>query len=1290
MLPFIRSNNSINPEESYKTICDYDFNKDALSMFIQDYEANKEKKERNGNHFNKVGPNKYIIGSGCYYIPYWCDRYVIVRKGKRNARNLFYKYCAYHLFYGKMEEYKTDNTDNFINFAQYLPEIAPLCLDFDIVTEFKKSDRDKFKRGDDIHIYKQEHIFKIVEILNNIIFDNFDIEEEDIKAYVFEKESFKFKSEEEVKDGIHIIYLQPFSVKQRWFIRNELINKLKEIDFINSFEFKVINDYNDIVDEAVITRNPWLTYGSVKVESKTVKDIDGNTVYYTNKKGEKKKKQKFIRSSPYTLSYIFDFNLFDENVDCMGNRLTYETIDDIEGMLNMFDLDQFSDDDPLEEKSDKLIKYKIDEKIKTVSNNQINTIDIYNTNDFTMNNNTNSFTMNNNKKTGKNYDIRKLTPKILQNIIKDLASYDINYNYKYWFMICCGIRNCTLICFKEDEKKAKDYVHYFCKQDKGFCKDNFEDDYEKIKKASIEHQGKQCNIKTLIEHIYDSNKVNEYDKDLLMNKINNRSNMDSSYSYTKKEISNTKKLNDVNLFEEFKKIEKYYYEEQKKKLKDDNNKINILKESDYPFDKKFKSIQETINNCHITSKRIVENLLCQYIEQYIKKILKKDYFYCYEIKTGDYEIISNIYLKNCIPDKATFLMYDDYEELKNETFNPLKIFSKYSELNGYNEINKLDYDNNLYKPRAYEEIYYVNGCEVKEKIFNNGPIIPKYLLDNYIPYNNYDQKYKDFVQDFFKLVKIGLCSNNEEEYEYLKNWIINKILLKRNETIIVLQSKCQGCGKSTVTLLFQEILGSRYVTSSNDCSWLYSTFNSVLENKVVYCIEETTQTKSSNEWFNASGKLKDFIANPNILITHKFHDTIECNNYIDFIVTSNNYNTMPLETENRRYFIPNVLKSKNEEIEKLTNNINSILKGKEHGEFKTRQEKEKYYKCFFAYCNENYNKDFRPSNIPITDAIIDNNEIRMPFELKYIKVFHLYKKLDLNNKGTFKIVFNSLKYKIKEFYDKLNGNEKMIEKYNYCQNSLNIFNHDAIKKGGIIMKEIKAIIKNSLKLDEKYFVSNIKTKGYDGYPGIVISYDELLEKYREYGYIDNLEYKKLKGNYDELEYCDNIDYSYSNLSYSCQLEELEQQLECKNSLINGYKDEIKEKDRTIEQLENFRDEYKDKEIEKLKSSNNELNTINTSLNTKISELENSNNELNTINISLNTKINELEDNKNNEIENLKNECRLVLNNKHTIFELRKLINRCKKLGFKTKTNKQITEYRMKELENLLTRFIETF
>ena len=293
---------------------------------------------------------------------------------------------------------------------------------------------------------------------------------------------------------------------------------------------------------------------------------------------------------------------------------------------------------------------------------------------------------------------------------------------------------------------------------------------------------------------------------------------------------------------------------------------------------------------------------------------------------------------------------------------------------------------------------------------------------------------------------------------------------------------------------------------------------------------------------------------------------------------------MPLETENRRYFIPKV-SNKDTEIDELTKKINGILKGKEHGEFKTREEKEIYYKCFFAY------------NIPLTNAIIDNNEIRMPLEIKYMKVFNLYEKRDLDKKtGTFKIIFKSLLDRLKEFYEKLNGNEKMLEKYNYCQNSLNIFKHDTIKKGGIVLSEVKAIIYNSLKLDEKkYYVPRIRIPGYNGYPGIVISYDELLESYRKNGYIDDLEYEKLKGNYEKVEYCDNS--SISDFSTSSTIEELKIQLEEKDELIKKYIEELKEKDNIIEGLKRFTNEKADKEIENLKSYNKELND-------KLEELKN--------------------------------------------------------------------------------------
>ena len=142
------------------------FNFTCLSSFCADYEYNPKLnkiKERDGNYFNKVGPNKHIIGmNGTYYIPYWnCIGL---------GHDMFYKLCAYYLYNGKQRNEKLETNEYYINFAQYIPNVAPLCLDFDLVCKFTLEDRKKFNVGDYLHIYNFDHISKIVEIINNIIF----------------------------------------------------------------------------------------------------------------------------------------------------------------------------------------------------------------------------------------------------------------------------------------------------------------------------------------------------------------------------------------------------------------------------------------------------------------------------------------------------------------------------------------------------------------------------------------------------------------------------------------------------------------------------------------------------------------------------------------------------------------------------------------------------------------------------------------------------------------------------------------------------------------------------------------------------------------------------------------------------------------------------------------------------------------------------------------------------------------------------------------------------------------
>ena len=1211
-MPFIRSNNSINPEESYKTIDNYGFDKDALCMFIQNnYEVVKELKQenRNGTHFNRVGPNKNITGKGCYYIPYWSR---IARRGYRNARNLFYKYCAYHLFYGKMEEYKTDETDNFINFAQYLPKISPLCLDFDIVAKFTKEDRSKFKKGDDIHIYKQDHIFKIVEILNNIIFDNFEVDKDDIKAYVFEKESFKFKSAEEVKDGIHIIYLLPFNVKQRWFIRNELINKLIEINFINSFDFHITNDYNDIVDEAVITRNPWLTYGSVKVETKTAKDVNGNTIYYTNKKGEKRKKLNCTRSTPYTLSYIFDFELFDENVDCMGNRLTYETIDDMEAMLNLFDLDQFSDDDPLKEKSDKLINFICEENTKKHKNNTQIPNNYNNQSDY-------NNQLNNGERIIYNYNLNK---EILFKIVKLLMLNKNTYEYKNWFKICCALyRNSKDHNIPEED--IREVILFYCKNDEDYNPDNFEDDYIKIVKDASKPSHNYC-----LNYIFDcisevnyekaqkiinvvnvkkSKKNNDLTKSFSFNnyKNNNLYIMDSS-DFDKKSKNTYKFLNDEDIDD--------FYDKFIKEDVEDKKSTDIIDYPKHSYDPEFKYVIYTIQRDHITLKEQIEERFCQYIEKYIIYMKNSGTVYYYDWDKKKHLLIGDEYLEdNVSNDPVDFVIYNENNKPMPYSIKPFKVFKNYEKKYGW----ELEY--NINNPKKYIITKYENGEKFVKKVFNNGPIVPKYLVENYKHYDEYDKIYKDWVQDIFELIKHSLCSDNEKNFEYFKNWIINKILFIRNKTNIVLQSLAQGIGKTTIISLFEKMFGSEYAASSNQCEWMSGSFNGELENKILYGIEELKQTKEKNDWYNAQDLIKS-LEHDTIKIHRKYKEPIFCPNYIDFIITSNHYNKMLLERDNRRYFIPTVISTKDKKIKKLVKRINSILIGNKTEEERRRplEEKQKYYRCFYAYCNKNLNKGFNSMDIPITDAIITNNDLRMDLEFKYIKAKLLYEKKYLseykirkNGKydskykegdKVFKIVFEDLKIKLLEFVKDLEmGGDRLLNKYYYCQQGLNNFKHDKMLRNEINIGKVKDNLLN--KIGEEY-QCKLTVPGYDGYQGILISYDELLEIYRVLGYVDDFEYEKLKGNYEKIKYC-NDDYKISSsLSYSSQIEELKQKMEDKDDLINKYIDEIKEKDNMIERLKSFTNEQTDKKIEKLNDKIKELEEL---LNTKDNVITENNN-----------------------------------------------------------------------------------
>lgn len=1320
----------------------FDFDYNALCSFCRDYETTDDNKD--GKYFNKVGPNKDIFGNkGTYHIPYWSHS---GRKGL--GLSIFYKLCAYHLYNGNQINKQNNKIEHYINFAQYLPNIAPLCLDFDLVCNFTENDKKKFKNGDILHIYNFNHISKIVEILNDIIYNNFEIEKEDIKAYVQEKEHFKFKGKDEVKDGLHIIYLSPFSVAQRFFIRDELIKKLEEINFKDSFNFEITNSYDEIVDEAVIERNPWLTYGSIKVTTKKLKDANGNIIYYTDKKdGKKKARVEFEQSLPYILTHIFDFDLYDENVDGLGNMLTYDTEEELEGLMNLFDLDQFSNDDPLDAKTEKAEEFienweredkEKKERIKSYKSKSIGN----------NSNSTNSNSEHQEKHERINY-VHNLDTKTLFKMVEILKKDEKLYTiYNIWFDICCSLytsaKNCNIS--DEDIKKA---ILDFSKGWKSFDLSEFENEnYPNIIKTSTEkdyvyslkkpmHYIKKIDFEKynkLKEIIYckkskksgnNGNNENELTNFYSFNnyKKNTYSNMDSSdsytnstnstNSYTEKEKQTDKKLSIIDYYNE---IENEYYEH----YKNDDIEIKpekipeLIKNQGKTFEPfRYELLNDERYKEGVTKSGIID-VVCYYLFRLVLYIQGEENYYVYDFENKVYIRKTKTLAFQYIYDKdLEFKYYNKDGKKKSVTINPKKLYLSYIDINHWERRSDIN------QPKLYKEIKLVNGEELENKlIFNDGPSIPSYLTENYKKFNEYGQKYKDFVKGFFLLLKYSLCDGKEEDYEYLKNWVINKALFKRNRTVLILQSPGQGIGKSTVAQMIKAMCEDKYVSIGNKCEWLNEKFNSILKDKILVGIEEMTVSDSKDVWLTMVNRMKDLSTNSTMVLEYKGKDPFDADIEFDFVITSNYYNNFANDVENRRFFIPNVTANKykeiptfkpeilktnpisikeNKDIKKITEiknidqlckYLNGIIINKGNSDTHlSKYEKRKYFRCFYAYCNENQNEEFEPSFIPMTDAIKHSADKTIKFIYKYIKIKELYGKSHLIIKkdkegniisSDIKFITTDIKYDIKDFAYSLYKNECTLKRYNYLNSRV----YEFFKEVGLPEKNSEASEITSQKINEcfkryindfvKYkYVKSRKTNCYV----FECSYNELLEFYKSSGYIIDSEYEKLKDNYDILKYCEYSEYlDSSSNNYYEQVNELKQKLNEKDDLLK----------KQNEELESFKNinEQQNKEIESLKNANEQKDNEIEKLKAELEELKK---------LSMKTKEIEKPKTEDKKIEDLKKECRDLLRGdlsngkKPSNDMLRSMASKCRDEGG-LKLDKQPRKYLKNDLEKILKEY----
>lgn len=153
--------------------------------------------------------------------------------------------------------------------------IFPILIDFDF----------RYKNEQD-RKYTSDHIYNLIKIYTDIL--NQYINTTQYKVYILEKQKPLYDNDKNLtKDGIHIMIPDIITKKNfQLFIREECLEKMGHI-FKN--DIKSENDADDIFDEAVISKNNWMLYGSSKPDKECYKV---SSVYEYNNTSEKNSLEK--------------------------------------------------------------------------------------------------------------------------------------------------------------------------------------------------------------------------------------------------------------------------------------------------------------------------------------------------------------------------------------------------------------------------------------------------------------------------------------------------------------------------------------------------------------------------------------------------------------------------------------------------------------------------------------------------------------------------------------------------------------------------------------------------------------------------------------------------------------------------------------------------------------------------------------------------------------------------------------------------------------------------------------
>lgn len=162
----------------------------------------------------------------------------------------------------------------------------------------------------------------------------------------------------------------------------------------------------------------------------------------------------------------------------------------------------------------------------------------------------------------------------------------------------------------------------------------------------------------------------------------------------------------------------------------------------------------------------------------------------------------------------------------------------------------------------------------------------------------------ELTQDLDKVlefIKVRLCNNNEEYNLWFLNWLANIFKTPWNKTRVVpIFKSVQGTGKNLFfDTLIGGIIGQQCYVSTSRGDDILGRFNKLLEDKI-FVVYNEAESKCT---FERQSSFKSLITDTTMTIEVKGIDSCSYNNYLNFVILTNQDCVVNIEPSDRRFSV---------------------------------------------------------------------------------------------------------------------------------------------------------------------------------------------------------------------------------------------------------------------------------------------------------------------------------------------------------------------------------------------------